>query len=109
MPRIAVQPLNDELRASIRNSTEGLIQPMVDYRFGAGQARAECREVRQGSLDLLVYVTAVGGSAYVFVKDYDKLRANGMLLAADIKKGCGKLKRAIEGKAKKLLKNDGKK
>ena len=41
------------------------------------------------------------------MKDYDKLRANGILLAADIKKSCGKLKRAIEGKAKKLLKNDG--
>lgn len=38
-----------------------------------------------------------------------KLRANGMLLAADIKKSCGKLKRAIEGKAKKLLKSDNKK
>ena len=44
---------------------------------------------------------------YAFVKGYDKLRANGILLAADIKKSCGKLKRAIEGKAKKLLKNDG--
>jgi len=85
------------------------IQPMVDYRFGAGKARTECREVKQGSLDLLVYVAATGGGAYAFVKDYDKLRANGLLLAADIKKSCGKLKRAIEGKAKKLLKNDGQK
>lgn len=106
LPRIAVPPLNDEFRALIRKISEGQIQPMVDYRFGAGKARAECWEVKQGSLDLLVYVVATGGGAYAFVKDYDKLRTNGILLAADIKKGCGKLKRAIEGKAKKLLKND---
>lgn len=88
---------------------EAELQPKVDFRFGAGKAKVECRGVERGSLELALVVAAIGGSAYQFVKDYDKLRANAMLLVSDIKKGCGKLKRAIEGKARKLLKNDNQK
>lgn len=106
---ITFPPLTEEVRALIRTAVATELQPKVDYRFGAGKAKVECQGVEHGSLELIIVVTAIGGGAYQFVKDYDKLRSNTMLLASDIKKGCGKLKRAIEGKAKKLLKNDNQK
>ena len=51
-------------------------------------------------------LSATAGGAYMVVKDYDKLRENAILIVKDIKKSCGKLKRAIEMKLKKLPKND---
>ena len=106
LPRIALPSLREPTRALIQRTAECQIQPFVDFRFGAGNARAECRGVEQGSLDLLMHVTAIGAGASMFVNDCDKVRTNGLLLAGDIRNGCGKLKRAIEAKLMKLPKND---
>lgn len=106
LANIVFPPLTNEIRTLIRTAVEVELQPKVDFRFGAGKAKVECQGVERGSLELIIAVTAIGGGAYQFVKDYDKLRSNIILLTSDIKKGCGKLKRAIEGKAKKPLKKD---
>jgi type III restriction enzyme len=104
LPRIALPPLGEPTRALIRRIAGAQIQPLVDYRFGAGKARAECRGV-EGSIDLLMHVTAAGAGADLFVKDRDRVRATGLLLAGDVRTGCGRLKRAIEAEVKKLPKN----
>jgi type III restriction enzyme len=101
LPGINAPSLNDQSRGLMREVVEGLVQPQVDFRLGAGRARAECKTVERGSIELGLVVLAIGG-AYQFVKEYDKLRVNAQLLAADIRKGCGKLKRSLERVVKKL-------
>jgi hypothetical protein len=72
-----------------------LIQPLADSRFGSKNVRVECKEIRSGSLTFAVAVTALAGGGYEFVKDYDKLRENAGLLANDIKRAAGRIKRSI--------------
>ena len=50
---------------------------------------------RTGVYVALVAVTALAGGGYEFVKDYDKLRENAGLLANDIKRAAGRIKRSI--------------
>jgi type III restriction enzyme len=101
LPGIALPPLTDEARALLRTAVEAELQPKVDFRFGAGKAKAECRSVERGSVELIVVVTSAATGAFMVVKEYDKIRPNAILLTSDIKKGCGKLKRAIENVVKK--------
>jgi hypothetical protein len=72
-----------------------LIQPVADFRFGSNGVRVECEEIRSGSLEFKIIVTALSGGGYQFVKDYDKLRVNAGLLTNDIKRAAGKIKRSI--------------
>ena len=72
-----------------------LIQPLADSRFGSKGVRVECKEIRSGSLELKIVVAALAGGGYQFVKDYDKIRANAELLAKDIRRAAGKIKRSI--------------
>lgn len=72
------------------------VKPVVDFRFGANQFKVECTDLRAGSLEYKLVAGAVV-AAYAFVKDYDKLRANAPVLAADIKRVSGRIKRAVDG------------
>ena len=58
--------------------------------------RAECTRAEAGSLQFTVIVAAILGGGYQLVKDYDKLRANMPLLVGDIKRGGGRIKRAVQ-------------
>jgi len=72
------------------------VKPVVDFRFGANRFTVACLDLRAGSLDYTVIATVVG-TTYLFVKDYDKLRANATVLAADIQRVSGRIKRAVDG------------
>jgi hypothetical protein len=98
LPEIELGPkgtLPTEYAQRLQEELTRLIQPIADYRFGAKGVRVECRETRSGTLEFWMFVTAITGGGYQFVKDYDKLRANSELLAKDIRRAAGKIKRSI--------------
>lgn len=102
LPGIDLPTLTDEASARVRAAVESELQPKADFRFGAGKVRVECRDIKRGSVELFLVVTTIAGGTYKVLKDYDKLRSNATLLAADIKKACAKLKRVVERALKKL-------
>lgn len=83
-----------ELAKRIGDEIVSQLQPVVDFRLGARRFKADCVEVRSGSLEYTVIVASLGGT-YMFVKDYDKLRANAFVLVADIKRQSGRIRQAL--------------
>jgi type III restriction enzyme len=79
----------------LQREIERLIQPIADRRFGPNAVRVESKELRSGSLTFVVVITAIAGGGYQFVKDYDKLRANVILLVSDIKRACGRIRHSL--------------
>jgi type III restriction enzyme len=70
-------------------------QSLADFRFGSKVVKVGCVEVRAGSLDCKIVLGVVAGG-FAFVREYDKLRANAALLAKDIKRASGKIRRSVE-------------
>ncbi len=98
MPEIQLGPagkLPTEYAKRLEQELARLIQPIADFRFGAKGVCIECQEATSGSLTFAVVLTAIAGGGYRFVKDYDKLRTNVGLLASDIKRAGGKIKRQV--------------
>jgi type III restriction enzyme len=104
LPQIALSKsaaANDDLKEKLRKAIEVQLQHLADHRFGANNVRITCAEIRSGSIDLTFIIStlrpyAAAAAAYTFVKDYDKLRANTILLVGDIKRGSGKLKKVLD-------------
>ena len=86
---------DDALLLKIRQTVERHLQPIADQRFGSGNVGVACTEVRHGSIELKIIVSALLAGAYSFLKDYDKIRANTLLFVGDVKHNCAKLHRAI--------------
>lgn len=91
---------NYDLNENLRKTIEMHLQPLADHRFGSNNVRVQCSEIRAGSIDLSIVIStiqpyAVAVAIYKFVKDYDKLRTNSILLTGDIKRNSGKLKKVL--------------
>lgn len=104
MPKIDLPKnpaFSEDEKGEMRGTIERHLQPLADYRFGANNVHVVCAEIRAGSIDLSVIVSAVkpvaaAAAVYAFLKDYDKLRANSILLVGDIKRNSGKLKKSLD-------------
>jgi hypothetical protein len=82
------------VRADLREAAQRQIQHLADRVFGAGTVRVECTDIRLGSLEFKWVVLAVGAS-FQFLKEYDKVRAGSLRLAADVKAAAGALRRQV--------------
>lgn len=79
------------IRGELTEAAQRHVQPLADRVFGAGKVRVKCTDIRLGSLEFEWVVLAVG--AFQFLKEYDKVRAGSLKLAADIRGGAGALRR----------------
>jgi type III restriction enzyme len=99
LPEIQVGPpgkLPTEFAKQLQDELATQVQALADFRFGPKVVRAECTRAEAGSLQFTVIVAAVVGGGYQLVKDYEKLRANMPLLVGDIRRGGGRIKRAVQ-------------
>jgi hypothetical protein len=105
LPMIAsstVEKLSADGKKQLGNIVEESLQPLADYRFGSNAVRITCAELRAGSLELTIIISTGAAAAFQFIKDYDKVKANTNLLAADIKRISGRLSRILNEKIAKL-------
>lgn len=65
---------------------ESELQPLADERFGRNRVRVQGQDVRAGSVDILVSLSAVGTTAWLFFKDYGDVRSGVIAFCDDIKK-----------------------
>ncbi len=101
LPDIQLGPpgkLPTEFAKRLQDEIAAKVQALADFRFGSGQVKAVCTDVRSGTLTFIVILKAIGattGAGVAFVHQYDKLRANFPVLVKDIKNAAGNIKRSV--------------
>ena len=61
------------------------LQPLADIRFGKDRIKVDAKELREGSVEVIVLLTAVGGVLHIFFKDYKDIREGVVLFVKDVK------------------------
>lgn len=72
------------------------LQPLADARFGKNRISVDCKELREGSVEVIVLLTAVGGALYAFFKDYKDLREGLLLFIKDVKAAASELQKIMK-------------
>lgn len=75
---------------------ENEIQFLANARFGKDVVKFECVRIVRGSLVILATLSTVGGAAYLFFKDYPKLREGMLTFIQDVKTISRELRKIVK-------------
>ena len=71
------------------------LQPLADVRFGKGTTIVEGAEIKEGSVEILLWLLAAGSAVYTFFKDYESLRKGVILFSKDLHGASSKIEELI--------------